>query len=696
MQLINEASSEKLRGAYYTPSKIASFILHWGINGGHDADILEPSCGDGVFLECLRDEHMLFHSVTAVEYEAVEAQKARSIGLHDSEVITSDFHQFCLNSKRRFDLVVGNPPFIRYQYYDDKQQELAGEIFKKVGLKRSKLTNSWVTFVIGCSQLLKERGKIGFVLPSELLQVSYAKQLRHYLASTFNKINIISFENLVFEEIQQEVVILLCEKNGTDEHLIEHLEVKDADALSQLDPRQLKFPTKHIDFHTDKWTYYFLDANELALLERVRNSGMLTLSAFADVEVGITTGANNYFTVPDSVVKMYQLEEYARPMVGRSVQVNSLCFTSKDWRNNVSAEAKAHLLVFTPNAKTNSNEGVRTYIENGEKEGINKGYKTGIRDDWYVIPSIKLSDALFLRRNYMYPKFVLNEADAYTTDTMHRVFIHEGVNKKALVASYYNSLSFAFAEILGRNFGGGCLEMMPSEVEGIYIPYREENAGLFDRLDQLLRAKKTPDEILDITDEILLCQRMGFSEEEVMTARSIWKKLIERRLTREALESPKKEKKPKELIEALDLFSVLEQYPEEIVDNTIGEQQPNVDDLDVSKNLLVSLVKADNMEQYLDQTAKIYYTGKKFPSTVALNKLYYFMPHIKGKGIKDLYYIKIVRVGTRKEGQPNNDPNDLRLVFEIEFVKELFPNYKKVHLDIWQTFKDTTLEDILK
>ena len=210
MQLINEASSEKLRGAYYTPSKIASFILHWGINGGHDADILEPSCGDGVFLECLRDEHMLFRSVTAVEYEAVEAQKARSIGLHDSEVITSDFHQFCLNSDKRFDLVVGNPPFIRYQYYDDKQQELAGEIFKKVGLKRSKLTNSWVTFVIGCSQLLKERGKIGFVLPSELLQVSYAKQLRHYLASTFNKINIISFENLVFEEIQQEVVI----KNG--------------------------------------------------------------------------------------------------------------------------------------------------------------------------------------------------------------------------------------------------------------------------------------------------------------------------------------------------------------------------------------------------------------------------------------------------------------------------------------------------
>ena len=141
----------------------------------------------------------------------------------------------------------------------------------------------------------------------------------------------------------------------------------------------------------------------------------------------------------------------------------------------------------------------------------------------------------------------------------------------------------------------------------------------------------------------------------------------------------------------VDFLQLKEQYPNEIVNNTIVEQTKVIDELQLDKNLLVSLVKADNMEQYLDQSAKIYYTGKKFPSTVALNKLYYFMPYIKGKGIKDLYFIKIARVGTRKEGQPDNDPNDFRLVFEIEFVKQLFDDYKKVHLDIWQTFKDTTL-----
>lgn len=700
MQLIENATDQKLRGAYYTPPVIAKFILQWGINGNNNLNILEPSCGDGVFLECISNNKILYNSVTAVEYEVGEAEKARAIPLHDSEVINEDFHRFCLDTDKRFNLVVGNPPFIRYQYYDAEQQKLADEIFKRSKLKRTKLTNAWVTFVVGCSQLLTETSKMGFVIPSELLMVKYAQQLRQYLAKSFNKINIISFENLVFEEIQQEVVLLLCEKNGTDEHLIEHIEVKDADSLLTLDPRRLKFPTKKIDFHTDKWTYYFLEKEELDLLEKVKHN-MPSISTYANVEVGITTGANDYFTVPKSVVTLYNLEEYAKPMVGRSVQVNSLCFTKKDWLANVELGAKAHLLVFPSGVKENGNDGVKAYINNGEKEGINNGYKTGIRDEWYIIPSIKLSDALFLRRNNQYPKFVLNEAKAYTTDTMHRVFIKEGVNKKAFVASYYNSLSFTFAEILGRNFGGGCLELMPSEVGDIYMPYRVENETLFAEIDKMLRHKRTADEILDYTDRAILHEGMGLSMEEVQTARSIWHKIMGRRLSRETLEKKKEvnvEKKAK--FTHLDFLDLFEQYQDNnIVDNSFAHE--DISEyvtssrkylIDGSKNVLISLVKKDNFNQY----AKIYYTGKKFPSKVALNKLYYFMPYLKGKGIRDLYLIKIARVGTRKEGQLGENKDDLRLVFEIEYVAQLFDDYQVIDLKIWRTFTDTTINDLLK
>lgn len=695
MQLIENASAEKLRGAYYTPIEIAKFILQWGINGSSDSEILEPSCGDGVFLECLNNEKMAFKKITAVEFETEEANKARAINLENSYVRNDDFHHFCLNTSDRYDLIVGNPPFIRYQYYDSDQQILADEIFKRAGLKRTKLTNAWVTFIVGCSMLLKEQGKLGFVVPSELLQVKYAQQLRKFLETHFNKINIISFKNLVFEDIQQEVVLLLCEKNISSEHLIEHIEVADIKGLFQLDPKRLKFPTKKIDFHSDKWTYYFLDKSELNLLEKIRCKSRSTIGSYADVEVGITTGSNDYFTVPQSIVNIYQLNEYARPMVGRSVQVNSLCFTKADWKTNVESGAKAMLLVFSPNAHVIGNEGTKAYLASGESNKIHEGYKTSIRDQWYVIPSIKLSDALFLRRNNQYPKFVLNEANAYTTDTMHRVFIHEGVNKKALLASYYNSLSFAFAEILGRNFGGGCLELMPSEVSDIFIPYRIENEKLFDTIDQMLRDKKSPDEILDITDEYILCDGLGLSKDEASLCRSIWHKTMGRRLGRKNIVSTTKvsSNKTKESIKQLNLFDTLQLYPDKIIENTLIES--NELPIDPSKNVLISLVKADNMEQYLDKSAKVYYTGKRFPSTVALNKLYYFMPYIKKRGIRDLYLIKIARIGTRKEGQPNEDKNDLRLVFEIEFIGELFEDYKPIDLKIWHTFTDTTVSNII-
>lgn len=159
-------------------------------------------------------------------------------------------------------------------------------------------------------------------------------------------------------------------------------------------------------------------------------------------------------------------------------------------------------------------------------------------------------------------------------------------------------------------------------------------------------------------------------------------------------------------VKQLNLFDLFDQYDlEPIIQNSMVREDLELEyntksirhnlPIDLAKNLLICNVKKDNWEQYLDGSAKIYYTGKKFPTTVALNKLYYFMPYLSGKGIRDLYYIKIARLGYRKEGQKNEDKNDLRLVFEIERVGQLFDDYKIIKLEIWRTFTDTTLDKLL-
>ncbi|MFV0571952.1 MAG: Eco57I restriction-modification methylase domain-containing protein [Xanthomarina gelatinilytica] len=533
MKLIKNATAEKLRGGFYTPETIAAFILKWGINGSSDYEILEPSCGDGVFLEQLKENKHKFKSVTAIEFDEVEAEKAEKIKLNNKTVINTDFHLYCNETTKKFDLVVGNPPYIRYQYFQEEQQNEAIKVFNRAKLKYSKLTNAWVSFVVGSSLLLKEKGKIGFVIPAELLQVSYAQQLREFLALFYNKINIISFEKLVFPDIQQEVVLLLCERNGSNSHLIEHLELRDASDLSTLNVNRLKSPTKKIDFKSNKWTYYFLEQEEIDFLENIATKRKIpTIGDYANVEVGITTGANNYFTVPYSTVVFYRLQEFAKPMVGRSVQVNSVVFTEDDWLKNQQSGAKANLLVFPSRENLNGHTGVKDYLDYGESIGINKGYKTGIRDDWFVIPSIKLSDALFIRRNNLYPRLILNEANAYTTDTMHRVFMKKDTDKNAFIASFYNSLSLAFSEIVGRSYGGGVLELMPSEAGKILLPYQTDNADLLATIDKMMRKKKSIDEILKITNKQILKDGYGFTDKEIKLADSIWKRLSARRLNR--------------------------------------------------------------------------------------------------------------------------------------------------------------------
>lgn len=533
MKLLENATAEKLRGGFYTPETIASFILKWGINGNSDYEILEPSCGNGVFLKQLKENNHRFKSVKAIEFDEIEAVKADKVKLKNKCIINTDFHLYCNETTERFDLVVGNPPYIRYQYFDKEQQQEAHKIFNRAGLKYSKLTNAWVSFIVGSSLLLKEKGKIGFVTPAELLQVSYAQQLREYLAHFYNKINIISFEKLVFPNIQQEVVLLLCEKNGSGLHLIEHLELRDASELEKLDVNRLKSPTKKIDFKSNKWTYYFLEQEEIDFLEDVAEKRKIpTIGNFASVEVGITTGANNYFTVPNSIVLFYQLEDFAKPMVGRSVQVNSIVFTKDDWFKNQQTEAKANLLVFPSKEKLDGYPGAKDYLQYGESIGINKGYKTSIRDDWFVIPSIKLSDALFIRRNNLFPRLILNEANAYTTDTMHRVFVKKTTNKNAFIASFYNSLSLAFSEIAGRSYGGGVLELMPSEAEQILLPYQKDNSELLSTIDKMMREKKSINEILKITNEQILKKGYGLTDKEIYLADNIWKKLSSRRLNR--------------------------------------------------------------------------------------------------------------------------------------------------------------------
>ena len=132
-------------------------------------------------------------------------------------------------------------------------------------------------------------------------------------------------------------------------------------------------------------------------------------------------------------------------------------------------------------------------------------------------------------------------------------------------------------------------------------------------------------------------------------------------------------------------------FPEDTKEIVVNRPQKQYV-LDKAKHLLIGLVKKDNEEYFLkEEPTKIYYTSKAkmFPSTVSINKLYYFMPYIKEKGVRDLYLIRIARIGSKAEIYPESKDEEPRLVFELEYLESL-PDYEMVKLNRYW-YKDTLL-----
>ena len=150
---------------------------------------------------------------------------------------------------------------------------------------------------------------------------------------------------------------------------------------------------------------------------------------------------------------------------------------------------------------------------------------------------------------------------------------------------------------------------------------------------------------------------------------------------------------------------LLEQFVEELIRTKSYETISNVIPqkgayVEVGKRVLIGLVKEDNRmhQDFMDGTATLYYTGKQFPTIIALQDLHFFMPYIKGEGVRDVYEITKVHTITGKETK-NTDTDDaeskaLRLAFELRFVHKQYANYLPVETNKWigYTFIDTTFD----
>ena len=563
-------TSQKLRGGYYTPEPIAKFLARWAIQSAQDR-VLEPSCGDGAILEASLNvliaqgasKREVSKLVQGIELDDVERNKALGrfakvgIAAQKNSIHLGDFFAYCRSHlpsqgllagcekvPQLFDAVVGNPPFVRYQNFAEEHREPAFDLMRQAGMSPTRLTNSWVPFIVASAFMLNEKGRLAMVVPAELLQVNYSAELRRFLSDYFNKITLITFKKLVFDGIQQEVVLLLAERNGAGRGGIRVIEFDDMDDLASYEYADFaRRELKPMDHSTEKWTQYFLDKKEIELLRELRSHPELKMTGdVMEVDVGIVTGQNQFFVMNQEQLELNSLQEYTHKIVGRSAHLSGLIFSEANWLENVAHNYPAFLLNL-PNADLDTfTYELREYVKSGEIAELNTGYKCRIRQRWYVVPSVWTPDAFMLRQIHTYPKIILNQAQATCTDTIHRVRFRNQADSSKVTAAFMNSLTFAFSEVVGRSYGGGVLELEPNEAEKIPLPLKYSEKLDVHHLHDLLMSKGIA-AVLDLTDQVLLTDGLGLARKETKLLHQIRCKLRDRRINRKkkgkTIESPK-------------------------------------------------------------------------------------------------------------------------------------------------------------
>jgi adenine-specific DNA-methyltransferase len=544
---------KKEKGSYYTPQLLADFMVYHLFDKRNflfskEVSILEPSAGDGIFFKSIlskqnftgRSEFKLPNKINilAIERENEELAKVESYAtpLRTSkrkiEFLNCDYLDFQLNNTKKFDLIIGNPPYIKSNHLTDDQIKSCLEIHKRAGLSDKKIKNIWTSFLIGAVQSISDNGALAFVLPAELLQVIYAKEIRDLLKENFEfgKIDIFSFNELIFKDIEQDVIVLICAKNQKNPGVSFY----HVDKLEDLKTPDYTKDNSNVHRTTlDKWTNYILSDSDLKFLDRFKAKHSLRpIRYYTDSVAGIVTAANDYFIADQATIDRYGFEKHVKPIIKKSSHLpSSLILDDEDLKKMNDSGMPCWLIDLENKPSDSFPEKHKEYLNIGIGRNLHNRYKMKLRENWYSIPSVWGSEGFFTKRSNIYPRIIINQAEALVTDSFYRIKMRDNFRMQDLAFSFYNTLTFIYAELEGRYYGGSVLELTPNEFKDLTIPYVSEvKKSDIKKLERIMRSKSKPGALLEYTDKVILIDHYGMTKREVERLRNIYIELVKRRL----------------------------------------------------------------------------------------------------------------------------------------------------------------------
>jgi len=534
----------KARGAFFTPRILCDFISLWAVRSRNDK-ILEPSCGEANFLlsvgSLLRscssksDLSSQLFGVEIHQTSSLEAQRLLADAGFQSTIVNKDF--FDVPPQPIYDAVVGNPPFVRYQDFFGTARTKGLQAALAQGVRLNLLANSWAAFVVHAAQFLKPEGRLGLVLPAELLTVKYAAQVRRFLLNRFSSIKLVMFEELVFPNVLEEVVLLLAEGSGSTSGF-ELFQARNVEDLRAINTHSW---SRYYPEGSDKWTPALIPSEALNVYRQVLDDKQVeTLLDWGESSLGIVTGNNKYFTISAKQLTQHHVsrEDCLAISPPGSRHLRGLTFTAKAWNELVAKDESCYLFHPKPNADSRTND---EYIKLGESAGVHQGYKCRIRKTWWRVPIVPVPDLFLTYMDHTCPRLITNEARVHHLNSLYGVKLKKDrrvLGCDLLPLASLNSLTLLGAEIIGRSYGGGILKLEPTEADRLPFPSKAllESAAEDLRVlrPQLAMALREGDikKVIKAVDNTLLKKHLRLRPTELESLRTAREILFKRRTGR--------------------------------------------------------------------------------------------------------------------------------------------------------------------
>jgi adenine-specific DNA-methyltransferase len=498
---LDTPARRKARGAFFTPRPIAEYLAEWSVEGDPGATVLDPTCGEAVFLNAAAQRlkalgattEDLQRQVLGVDLHPESVSASRSLlqgeGV-DGSFVVEDF--FALSTPGKLDArlpyvdaIIGNPPFVRYQDHTGIQRKRAQRAALEQGVRLSGLASSWAALVVHACAFLKPEGRLAMVLPTELLTSGYAEEIRLWLKRRFKAVHLVMFERLQFEDAVEKVVLVLARGTGGCKALT-LVPVADAADL----PKIRMFGPMHLNVAPPtqgKWSDLLLSAEERQVYDRVVEDCCTPLRTYGAPTLGTVTGANHFFCINEAIRLEFEIADrhLAKVCPPGAKHLRGPVFAKRDWEKLREQNERVWLLLPGGDLNDPSDASLLRYLERGLAERVDEAYKCRIRTPWYRPPMVPVPDLFFTYMSHRYPRLVHNAARVSFFNSMHGIRLVPGLPKSAPQALPYLMLSAVTmlgAELNGRSYGGGILKMEPREAATLPVPRVEVLEETWQRL----------------------------------------------------------------------------------------------------------------------------------------------------------------------------------------------------------------------